>query len=256
MSFSTPIHTNEQSIERVLNTGLPSILVFWRKDCPPCEQLNPVLDRLARLYAGKALFAKVDSTDNAGLVRRYNVEQLPTLIVVQNGRVLGRTTGAASETSLRSWLDGLLAHDGRVTPPNGPSIALHRVASSQPRSPSQPVRSEPSGVVPMVLTDASFDQVIANSAQPVLVDFWAPWCGPCRMLAPSVEQLAREFSGQAIVGKLNVDDNPRIADRYRIQSIPAIYVFHHGQIVERLVGVQPAAVLRQALQKRLAKTHA
>src|SRR3954447_5389671 len=167
MSFNTPIHTNEQSIERVLNTGLPSILVFWRKDCAPCEQLNPVLDRLARLYAGKALVAKIDTADNAGLVQRYNVEQLPSLIVVQDGRVQGRTTGAASETGLRSWLDGLLAHDGRATPPEGPSIALHRAASSQPRSPSQPTaRSEPSGVVPMALTDASFDQVIANSAQP------------------------------------------------------------------------------------------
>ena len=78
MSFSTPIHTNEQSIERVLHTGLPVVLVFWRKDCAPCGQLNPALDRLASSYAGRTLVATVDASDNPGLVRRYNIEALPS----------------------------------------------------------------------------------------------------------------------------------------------------------------------------------
>jgi thioredoxin 1 len=103
----------------------------------------------------------------------------------------------------------------------------------------------------VVLTDATFDQVVGKSDVPVLVDFWAPWCGPCRMIAPAVEQLAREFAGRALVAKLNIDEQPRVAQRYGIMSIPTLYIFKGGQIVERVVGAQPAPVLRQALQRHV-----
>ncbi|MCL4828121.1 MAG: thioredoxin [Caldilinea sp.] len=101
----------------------------------------------------------------------------------------------------------------------------------------------------MILTDATFDQTI-NQPLPVLVDFWAPWCGPCRMVAPSVEKLAQEFAGRAVVGKLNVDENQMTAQRYRVMSIPTLIIFKNGQPVDQIVGVQPYP----ALQQRLAKT--
>ena len=82
---------------------------------------------------------------------------------------------------------------------------------------------------------------------PVLVDFWAPWCGPCRMVAPSVEQLAREFDGRAVVGKLNVDENPAVAGRYNIMSIPTLLIFKNGAVVDQIVGAQPLEALRQRL---------
>ncbi|WP_322496457.1 thioredoxin, partial [Chloroflexus sp.] len=102
---------------------------------------------------------------------------------------------------------------------------------------------------PVTLRDASFDQVVGQSQQPVLVDFWAPWCGPCRAVAPSIERLAQEFAGKAVVAKLNVDENPYTAQRFGITGIPAIYVFKGGRVVERLVGAQPYQVLRQALAR-------
>ncbi len=254
MSFSTPIHTNEQSIERVLHTGLPVLLVFWRKDCAPCAQLNPVLDRLASTYAGKTLVAKVDASDNAGLVRRYNITHLPSIIVVQDGRVKARATGAASETSLRSWLDALLAGDGRVPAPGGPSIPVAGAERpyEQPQPQPAPRPQASNGTTkPVELTDATFDRLISQNDQPVLVDFWAPWCGPCRMIAPAIEQLAGQFAGRAVVAKLNIDDHPRIAQRYGIQSIPAVYIFRRGQLVDRIMGAQPAHVLRQTLERHL-----
>ncbi|NTU86247.1 MAG: thioredoxin [Chloroflexales bacterium] len=100
-----------------------------------------------------------------------------------------------------------------------------------------------------MLTDASFDQVVGGSATPVLVDFWAPWCGPCRTVAPAVERLAQEFAGRAVVAKLNVDEHQRAAQRFGISSIPALYIFKGGRVVERLVGAQPESALRQALAR-------
>lgn len=97
------------------------------------------------------------------------------------------------------------------------------------------------------INDATFDAEVLKSEQPVLVDFWAPWCGPCRQIAPVVEQLAGENSGSVKVVKLNVDDAPHSAQSYGVSSIPTLMVFKGGEVVERFVGVQPKTRLQQAI---------
>ncbi len=96
-------------------------------------------------------------------------------------------------------------------------------------------------------TDANFQSEVLDSDQPVLVDFWAGWCGPCRMVGPTIEELAAEFDGTLRVGKLNVDENPESTRRFGIQSIPAVLLFKDGQVVETLVGVQPKERYQQAV---------
>jgi len=88
-------------------------------------------------------------------------------------------------------------------------------------------------------TDDNFDQEAMKSDLPVMVDFWAPWCAPCRMVGPIIEELSNSYSGKVKVGKLNTDDNPGIASRYGIMSIPTILLFKNGQIVDRIVGAVP-----------------
>lgn len=101
---------------------------------------------------------------------------------------------------------------------------------------------------PFVVTDQSFDrEVLQAKGQPVLVDCWAPWCGPCRIISPVLDQLAAESQGRYRIAKLNVDENPQIASRYHIASIPTLLIFKNGQAVDRLVGVQP----KQAIAERL-----
>ncbi|MCX8008967.1 MAG: thioredoxin [Patescibacteria group bacterium] len=101
----------------------------------------------------------------------------------------------------------------------------------------------------VVFTDQNFDTEVLQADMPVLVDFWAPWCGPCRMQGPIIEDVAKEMEGKAKVGKLNVDENPAKSQQYGIMSIPTLMIFHKGQAVRQFVGVQSKETLLSELKK-------
>lgn len=101
------------------------------------------------------------------------------------------------------------------------------------------------------LSDSNFEESVLKANVPVLVDFWAEWCGPCRMIAPTVDAVAEDYRGRATVGKLNVDDNPATAAKFGIRSIPTLLVFKDGEIVDQIVGVADRSTLQAALDKAL-----
>jgi len=104
----------------------------------------------------------------------------------------------------------------------------------------------------VTLTESNFRNEVLESSKPVLVDFWASWCGPCHIIAPAIEELASDYDGQATVGKLNVDEQPGIAQQYGIQSIPSVLFFQDGKVVDQVVGAVPKKALAEKLNRLVA----
>ncbi|WP_456376542.1 thioredoxin [Lutibacter sp.] len=101
------------------------------------------------------------------------------------------------------------------------------------------------------VTDATFDEIVLKSDKPVMVDFWAAWCGPCRMVAPVMEQLSSEYEGKAVIAKVDVDANQEFAAKYGVRNIPTVLVFKNGEVVEKQVGVAPKNVYAQKIDAHL-----
>jgi thioredoxin 1 len=268
MAIDSVLHTNSQSVDRVLATGLPILLIFWQQNVPQSTELDPILNQLAARYAGRALIAKVDAEAEPDLVKRYEIRLLPSIVGIKQGKAEVTLAGRVSDQAVQEWLTYLVEGGVRPAQASGAGIPtstgkpLHAngtnhqsssqaATASGKSSASQAAPQNKPQDKPQTVTDANFDQVI-NGQMPVLVDFWAEWCGPCRMVAPSVEQLAQEFAGRAVVAKLNVDQNPRTSHRFNIMSIPALYIFKGGEVIDRIVGAQPLPVLRQRLTQALA----
>jgi thioredoxin 1 len=236
MAIKAVIHTNQASIDRVLRAGLPVALVFWSPQSSLGEA-DAQLEGLAAEYGGRVLIVKVNAAEEAPLAQRYGVTHLPSFVFVKNGNVEGTLPGPLTERTVREWLHYLTEGGQR---PSLPAQDQHVRGSNGAKVSNKPLH----------LTDRNFQEVI-NGDQPVLVDFWAEWCGPCRMVGPSVEQLAQEFAGRAVVAKLNIDENPQTPRRFGIMSIPTLYIFKNGQVVDQIVGAQPLPALRQWLARHV-----
>lgn len=227
-TFDTPITTNDQSIDRVLNAGLPVALVFL--DGPAPAALDEAMNRIARAEAGKLLVAKVQRKDSPEAARRFGITYPPAIATYKNGQAPSKAEGILAP-DFEKHVNFLLG--------KGP----------KPAAQAQQTASAASGGngKPQPVSDASFDREVLQSKQPVLVDFWAPWCGPCRMTEPIVERLAHEMSGRMKVAKVNVDENPKLSMRYGVQSIPTMMLVKNGKIVDRWVGALPEAQVRMKI---------
>ncbi len=226
-----PINVTDGGFERaVLQADRPVIAVFWAREGPRGGELRRVTEEAARRYGGEVRVARLEAQDAPQAHARYGVETLPQFLFFRGGQLVARARGLPSADALHPWVEYLL---GRGRAP----------VSAPPPPPAHPV----------AVTDADFDRVVLGAKLPALVDFWAAWCGPCRMVAPIIERLAAEFAGRALVAKLDVDSNPLTAQRYGAMSIPTLLFFQNGREVDRLVGAQPEAVLRARLDRLIAQ---
>jgi len=227
--FDAPLNTNDQSFDRVLNAGLPVALVI-SNGAGLNESLEETLRQVAKDDAGRLLVARLNASENPETVKRLNAG-VPLLILFRDGHEVSRTSTLSSQ-AFREQVAYLL---GR-----GPRPAQAQ-SNGGPQAHAKPV----------VVTDETFQNEVLGSDLPVLVDLWAAWCGPCRMIAPIVEKLAGEYSGRLKVAKLDVDENPGTAISYQVQGIPTLLFFRGGKLVDRIVGAAPEPMLRAKIESVL-----
>jgi thioredoxin 1 len=238
MVFDSPLITNDQSIDRVLGSGLPVLLIFLEGPAPTA--LGDSMNRLASEHAGKLLVAQLRINDNPETARRFKVQRGHVVVSIQNGQEAARDVNP-TPADLEKHALFLLGRGVKPEPPAAPPPKTQEAGSTRSTGPATG-SSQPGA--PKVVTDRTFDQEVLHSRVPVLVDFWAPWCGPCRMTEPAVERLAREYTGKLLVAKVNVDENPALSQRYGVMSIPMMMIIKNGTIVDRWVGALPEPNLR------------
>ncbi len=229
--FDSALTSNDLSLDRVLNVGLPVLMVFFERELP--GDLRQSMDDLARRYAGRALFVLLARSDASQAMNRFGVQELPALVTVRSGKTVS-SQGAVTPSDLKAHAAYLLGE--------GPMPAPRRAAST-------PQPGQNHSASPVSVNDMNFDREVLQSGRPVLVDFWAPWCGPCRMVEPTVSALAREQAGSLKVAKVNVDENPSLASRYGAMSIPLMIMVKGGREVDRWVGALPDRALRSRVMR-------
>jgi thioredoxin len=244
--LDAPIHTGDQSVDRVISAGLPVLLVLLNGPAAPA--LQSALEQLAREQAGRLLVALLQVRENPEAARRFAAPGYPAVVGVLPGQAPDPAQPAGAG-DIPAWAAYLLGKGPRPAAAR-PAPAAGAARAAHPSASTHPPQGASAG--PQAVTDATFDQLVMRSDQPVLVDFWAPWCGPCRMVEPVIEKLAHELAGRVRVAKVNVDENPVVSGRYGVQSIPTMMVVKNGKIVDRWAGALPEPALRSRIAPLIA----
>lgn len=238
--FDTVLASSDLSLDRVLNAGLPVAMVFYDGETP--SGLRQAMDALARQYAGKALIVTLARNDAPQAASRFGVRRFPALVTARDGKMVTSDEGITPET-LGPHIAHLLGEGPRPSPRTtvqpGPGAASKGADASHP----------------IAVGEADFDREVLRADRPVLVDFWAPWCAPCRMVAPALESLARDHGKTLKIAKVNVDENPGLASRYRAMSIPTMIVIQGGREVDRWVGALPENAIRSRVARWIRTEH-
>ncbi|GAB4512717.1 MAG: hypothetical protein OHK0046_12670 [Anaerolineae bacterium] len=221
--FDTPITTDNQSLPRILAQGKPTLMLLHDGS----TRLDDALRTTAKNHAGTLLVVRVNAKDNPTIHAQYDHPALPALITLTAQGTVKSSAPNASAEDVTAHLDYLLNDT-----PLPSSIGAQMKAKADPR--------------PVIVTEQTFEQEVLRSDLPVFVDFWATWCPPCRMIAPHVETMAKEFAGRVKIVKVDTDFAPTLSQRYQIRSIPTFITFKDGQVVSRMSGADPNGIRRMA----------
>jgi thioredoxin 1 len=210
------------------------VQVFVTPTCPYCPKAAVLAHRLSIASKGKIISECVEAQENPSLAMKFNVSSVPQQVI--NGDMASVTVGVQPEPK---FVDQVLSYAST-------QYAEIHAKEMAAKAEKEKLPDVAEGVV--YLTDGNFDAAVKKYGK-LLVDCWAEWCGPCKMIAPVLEELAGELKGRVVIGKLNVDENPGIASRFNVMSIPTLMFFSDGEKVDELAGALPKTALKEKLQK-------
>lgn len=240
MTDTPPITTTDDTLKDLYASGQPVLLLLH--DGPAPRPLTDALAKLLKRHTGEVQVATLDTATNPKTAAKYTHLPLPAVVTFEQ-RPFGvrekSQGGAVRPAALRDHAAYLLG--------TGADPAEKAARQATPAAST----SGPAPAAVLDVSDKSFRKQVLQSKQPVLVDFWAPWCGPCRQVSPMVEQLGRAYKGRLRVVKVNVDDNPKLSRQYQVSSIPTLMIFDGGQPVERAVGARPRPEIEAMIKRAL-----
>jgi thioredoxin 1 len=219
--LDTPIISDDNNLKKLLGQQLPVMLILHDSELD--KPLVDALQKEAKKQVGKLLIVRLNTRENPVTAAQHKHLALPALVTLENNQIKS-SAEAIRPKDLRDHIAHLL--EGEVLPE---------------KTAAKPAK-------PIMVTDANFRQEVLKSDVPVLVDFWADWCGPCHSIAPYVEKIAAEFSGKLKVVKLDVDANRGTTQRYGVQAFPTLLLFEAGQVADKVVGANPMG-LRKMVEK-------
>ena len=236
-----PMSLNQTNMDAVLNGEQPALILFTTGEGLRSD-FKAAFDKAAQEGDGQVVYARVDPRENPALAQQFGVGEKPVLIAWYCGEEVTRRQ--------KPWGTDLpLAVELLQKAASASGNPLNEAKTEEEVKPvTQPTVHNK----PVTVTDATFEQEVLNSDLPVMVDFWAAWCGPCRMVAPILEKLAGEFAGQIKIAKVDVDANPGLSQAFRIQSIPNLMIVKNRTMIFNQPGALPEAALRDLVQQAIA----
>lgn len=244
-----PIQLNDAALDALLNGDRPVMLVISNGDGLRSD-FRVAFDKLAR-EDEQTVYARIDPTANPAAAARFGVSDKPVLIAWYCGETIARRSrpwGSDLPLAVELLEKAVRERNPQAAPQSSDQPDQEAEKSEQTLSDNNNAMMYDK---PVNVTDATFEQEVLNSDLPVLIDFWAEWCGPCRMVAPVLEKLASEFAGQIKIAKVDVDNNPGLSQAFRIQSIPNLMVVKQRTIIFNQPGALPEASMRSLIEQAL-----
>lgn len=217
--LNTPITTDDRNLHKVFAQNLPTLLIFHEDEID--KPLGDALNKEAKRHSGDILVVRMKASENPNTYRKYGEPPTPALVTLTDKRKVKSDAESIRPSDVRNHVKHLLKDK-----------PLPKPKEKVPAGAKRPVH----------VTSETFRQQVLKSKKPVLVDFWASWCGPCHQIAPYVEKIALEHGSKIKVVKLDIDANQVIARRYGIQSIPTMMMFEGGQPANKITGANPVAL--------------